>query len=70
MRCSVIPLIRCNRKQEVNMSGVNGDKSMFNRKRRQKIAQRKRNRELIAGLAPQGKAAAVATVKRPKATTA
>lgn len=52
------------------MSGVNGDKSRFNRKRRQKIAQRKRNRELIAGLAPQGKAAAVSSTAKPKATSA
>jgi hypothetical protein len=52
------------------MSGINGDKSRFNRKRRQKIAQRKRNRELIAGLAPRGKGAAVSTAPGPKVTAA
>lgn len=52
------------------MSGINGDKSRFNRKRRQKIAQRKRNRELIAGLVPQVKAAATSSAAKPKVTAA
>lgn len=29
------------------MSGINGDKSRFNRQRRQGISRRKRNRELL-----------------------
>lgn len=29
------------------MSGLNGDKSRFNRERRQRISRRKRNRELL-----------------------
>jgi hypothetical protein len=40
------------------MSGINGDKSRFNRERKQKIARRKRNRERLKGLAEQLKAAA------------
>jgi hypothetical protein len=30
------------------MSGLNGDKSRFNRERRQKIQRRKQNRELLS----------------------
>jgi len=32
------------------MSGINGDKSRFNRERKQKIARRKRNRQLVMNL--------------------
>ncbi|HLW83921.1 MAG TPA: hypothetical protein VKR60_01825 [Candidatus Sulfotelmatobacter sp.] len=32
------------------MSGINGDKSRFNRERKQKIAKRNRNRELLKSL--------------------
>ena len=32
------------------MSEINGDKSRFNRQRKQKIALRKRNRQLVMGL--------------------
>jgi hypothetical protein len=35
------------------MSAVNGDKSRFNRERKQKIARRKRTRELLTRAAPQ-----------------
>jgi hypothetical protein len=35
------------------MSGINGDKSRFHRKRKQKIEQRRRTRELVKGLAEQ-----------------
>lgn len=52
------------------MSGINGDKSRFNRKRRQKIEQRKRNRELIATLVPLGQSAAVSSAPKLKATGA
>ena len=34
-------------RQELTMSGINGDKSRFNRQRKQKIARRKRTRELL-----------------------
>jgi hypothetical protein len=37
------------------MSGINGDKSRFNRERKQKIARRKRNRERLNSLAGQHK---------------
>ena len=37
------------------MSGINGDKSRFNRERKQKIARRKRNRERLNRLAGQHK---------------
>jgi hypothetical protein len=39
------------------MSGVNGDKSRFNRVRKQKLARRIRNRELFKNAAAQGKPA-------------
>ena len=44
------------------MSGINGDKSRFHRQRKQKIARRKRNRELLqgAGQQPTGSAASKA----------
>jgi hypothetical protein len=35
------------------MSGLNGDKSRFNRDRKRKIARRKRNRELRQSVATQ-----------------
>jgi hypothetical protein len=38
------------------MSGINGDKSRFNRDRKKKIARRKRTRELLKGAAVRGKA--------------
>ena len=37
------------------MSGINGDKSRFNRLRKQKIALRQRNRERLRGIAKQTK---------------
>ena len=42
------------------MSGINGDKSRFNRERKQKIARRKRTREMLDRIAAQGKTAAPA----------
>ncbi|HEX4783448.1 MAG TPA: hypothetical protein VH350_03840 [Candidatus Sulfotelmatobacter sp.] len=39
------------------MSGVNGDKSRFNRIRRQKLARRIRNRKMYKAAASQGKPA-------------
>jgi len=39
------------------MSSKNGDRSRFNRERKQKIARRKRNRELLERAATQAKSA-------------
>lgn len=39
------------------MSALNGDKSRFNRERRQKIARRKRTRELLNAAAKRSKPA-------------
>ena len=46
------------------MAGVNGDKSRFNRVRRQKLARRIRNRELFKNAASQGKAAGKSSEKK------
>ncbi|MBZ5573707.1 MAG: hypothetical protein LAO09_17720 [Acidobacteriia bacterium] len=40
------------------MSGINGDKSRFHRKRKQKIEQRRRTRELVKSLSEQRKSPA------------
>jgi len=50
------------------MSGINGDKSRFHRQRKQKLARRIRNRELLQTLAAQSRAAAPAS--KPKAVSA
>jgi len=42
------------------MSGINGDKSRFNRERKQRIAKRNRYRELLKSLPAQPKPAALA----------
>ncbi|MBZ5598974.1 MAG: hypothetical protein LAN83_11685 [Acidobacteriia bacterium] len=52
------------------MSGINGDKSRFHRQRKQKIARRQRNRELLQGLAEQPKPAAGLPGSKPKAVSA
>jgi len=46
------------------MSGINGDKSRFNRERKQKISRRKRTRELLLRAAAQPKRTNVSP--RPK----
>lgn len=46
------------------MSGMNGDKSRFNRDRKQKIARRLRNRELLRSLSQQN--TRIATATKPK----
>jgi hypothetical protein len=38
-------------KQERNMSGVNGDKARFNRRRRKKISRRQSNEKMLKTLA-------------------
>ena len=52
------------------MSGVNGDKSRFHRERKQKIARRKRNRELLYHAATKDKPAAAKAGVRAKQVTA
>jgi len=45
------------------MSAINGDKSRFNRERKQKIARRKRTRELLNLAAAQSKSKARSIAK-------
>jgi hypothetical protein len=52
------------------MSRINGDKSRFHRERKQKIARRKRNQELLKNWAEQGRTAASAPGSKPKAVSA
>lgn len=52
------------------MSGINGDKSRFHRKRKQNIERRKRNRELVKNLAEQRTSAAVPSGSKPKVVAA
>ena len=52
------------------MSSLNGDKSRFNRVRKQNIARRKRTRELVERAATQGKSATKADTTVPKPVTA
>lgn len=47
------------------MSGANGDKSRFNRIRRQKLARRIRNRELLKNAGAQGKPGISSSQKKP-----
>ncbi len=47
------------------MSGVNGDKSRFNRVRKQKLARRIRNRQLLKKAVAPGKPAISGSEKKP-----
>ena len=47
------------------MSGVNGDKSRFNRMRKQKLARRIRNRKLFKGGVAPAKPAVAGSAKKP-----
>jgi len=47
------------------MSGVNGDKSRFNRVRKQKLARRIRNRQLLKNAVAPAKPAVAASAKKP-----
>jgi hypothetical protein len=38
-------------RQETDMSGINGDKARFNRRRRQKISRRQSNQKMLKDLA-------------------
>ena len=46
------------------MSAINGDKARFNRLRKQKIARRKRNQEMLKAAATQSKTADAAPSTR------
>jgi hypothetical protein len=52
------------------MSGINGDKSRFHRERKQKIARRSRNRELMKRVTEVHKSASAAVDAKPKAVSA
>ena len=52
------------------MSGINGDKSRFHRERKQKIARRKRIRELLKSHAEQATPVAASSGSKPKAVSA
>lgn len=52
------------------MSGVNGDKSRFHRKRKHKIAQRERNRELFEASTNARKTAPSSAPAKPKTVSA
>ncbi|MGA9977733.1 MAG: hypothetical protein WBQ08_03665 [Candidatus Sulfotelmatobacter sp.] len=51
------------------MSGINGDKSRFHRERKQKIAKRNRNRELLKNLIEQPKPVASGSGTKAKVVT-
>ncbi len=51
------------------MSSKNGDRSRFNRERKQKIARRKRNRELLERATTPGKAVNHPAEGAPRAVT-
>jgi hypothetical protein len=52
------------------MSARNGDRSRYHRERKQKIARRKRNRELLKGVATHPKSANAGSGTRPEAVSA
>jgi hypothetical protein len=52
------------------MSALNGDKSRYNRERKQKIARRKRTRELLARAAAQDKSAKGSAAMSPRSVQA
>jgi len=52
------------------MSAVYGDKSRFNRERKQKLARRKRNRAMLQRAATQPKPANTGTQAKPRSVPA
>jgi hypothetical protein len=52
------------------MSSLNGDKSRFNRERKQKIARRKRNRELLTPATAKNKKADAPSRAKPNTVPA
>src|SRR5258708_40369461 len=63
--CSIKTFHRPARITGVIMSGVNGDKSRFNRMRKQKLARRIRNRQLLKNAVLPAKAAVAGSAKKP-----
>jgi hypothetical protein len=59
-------LLGQNLPQEALMSGLNGDKSRFHRERKQKIAKRKRNRELFKAAVGSAKPSAPPVRSKPE----
>lgn len=60
-----LTVLEARNNKEFIMSGVNGDKSRFNRLRKQKLARRIRNRELFEKASQPKPPAASASHKRP-----
>jgi hypothetical protein len=60
----------CVLNEESHMSGINGDKARFHRERKQKIARRQRNRELLNVRKEPAKPAPASSGAKPKATVA
>jgi len=56
--------------KERTMSSLNGDKSRYHRERKQKIARRKRNRELVDRAATQGKPVSSSRAMAPRSVPA
>jgi hypothetical protein len=52
------------------MSSINGDKSRFNRERKQKISRRKRNRELFEGAKAKPASVKPAAAAKPETVSA
>jgi hypothetical protein len=52
------------------MSAINGDKARFNRIRKQKIARRKRNQEMLKAAATQKTADAAPVTRAPRSVQA
>lgn len=52
------------------MSARNGDKSRFHRERKQKIARRRRTRELLKQAVLEGQAGAVSARAKPRSVSA
>jgi hypothetical protein len=52
------------------MSSINGDKSRFHRERKQKIARRRRNREMLERAATQGKSVNQPPSRAPRSVPA
>jgi hypothetical protein len=52
------------------MSGINGDKSRFHRQRKQKLARRKRNHEMLKNLVEQPKRAVSGSEPKTKMESA
>ena len=63
--CSIKTFHRPARITGVIMSGVNGDKSRFNRMRKQKLARRIRNRQLLKNAVLPAKPAVAGSAKKP-----